>query len=129
MVAFNGKGSALCCVPIVAVFEPVERYRQALESKAIAPKNSQLEQIAMIYKFLCLNRTKQTYNQETIYIEADSEENARFQLTADYRLLLDRPIGKFHNHPQKQPPLHFADSPQYSPPCTHRQPAQGGIYA
>lgn len=49
----------------------------------------------MIYKFLCLNRTKHTYNQETLYIQADSEEQARLQLSADYRLLLDRPIAKF----------------------------------
>ncbi|MGX2950572.1 host cell division inhibitor Icd-like protein [Ursidibacter sp. B-7004-1] len=96
MVAFNGKGFALCCFPRMTVFQPVKRYRQTLESKAIATKVFYVEKIAMIYKFLCLNRTKPTYNQETIYIEADSEENARFKLTADYRLLLNRPIAKLN---------------------------------
>ena len=96
MVAFNGKGFALCCFPLMTVSQPVKRYRQALRSKAIATKFNSVEKIAMIYKFLCLNRTKPTYNQETIYIEADSEENARFKLTADYRLLLNRPIAKLN---------------------------------
>lgn len=67
----------------------------------------------MIYKFLCLDRTQPTYNQQAIYIEADTEENARFQLTADYRLLLDRPIAR------------LAKIPENLTACK----TQGGVYA
>ncbi|MDO9984394.1 host cell division inhibitor Icd-like protein, partial [Glaesserella parasuis] len=95
MVACNGKGFALCCVPSIAVSQPVTRYRPNPEKFSGSLHKSYLELLAMIYKFLCLNRTKHTYNQETLYIQADSEEQARLQLSADYRLLLDRPIAKF----------------------------------
>lgn len=71
----------------------------------------------MIYKFLCLNRTKPTYNQEIIYIEAESEEAARFQLSADYRLLLSRPIGRFAKSRAKHPPLQLADCPPNLTAC------------
>ncbi|AGO15787.1 hypothetical protein K756_02725 [Glaesserella parasuis ZJ0906] len=99
MVACNGKGFALCCVPLVAVSQPVTRYRPNPEKFSGSLHKSLMELSAMIYKFLCLNRTKHTYNQETLYIQADSEEQARLQLSADYRLLLDRPIAKFRaNH-------------------------------
>lgn len=82
------------CLPLGAVFHPDTFYRQVWKL-AVVPENSQVELSKMIYKFLCLNRTKHTYNQETLYIQADSEEQARLQLSADYRLLLDRPIAKF----------------------------------
>ncbi|MFW9271208.1 host cell division inhibitor Icd-like protein [Glaesserella parasuis] len=95
MVACNGKGFALCCVPSIAVSEPVTRYRPNPQKFSGSLHKSYLELSKMIYKFLCLNRTKHTYNQETLYIQADSEEQARLQLSADYRLLLDRPIAKF----------------------------------
>ncbi|WGE10051.1 hypothetical protein [Glaesserella parasuis] len=36
MVACNGKGFALCCVPSIAVSEPVTRYRPNLRSLAVA---------------------------------------------------------------------------------------------
>ncbi|MDP0328061.1 host cell division inhibitor Icd-like protein [Glaesserella parasuis] len=99
MVACNGKGFALCCVPSIAVSQPVTRYRPNPEKFSGSLHKSYLELSKMIYKFLCLNRTKHTYNQETLYIQADSEEQARLQLSADYRLLLDRPIAKFRaNH-------------------------------
>ncbi|EQA13976.1 ash family protein [Glaesserella parasuis SW140] len=80
--------------PCMVVFHPDTFYRQAWKL-AVVPKIIYTELLAMIYKFLCLNRTKHTYNQETLYIQADSEEQARLQLSADYRLLLDRPIAKF----------------------------------
>ncbi|MDP0028662.1 host cell division inhibitor Icd-like protein [Glaesserella parasuis] len=99
MVACNGKGFALCCVPLIAVSQPVTRYRPNPEKFSGSLHKFSVELSAMIYKFLCLNRTKHTYNQETLYIQADSEEQARLQLSADYRLLLDRPIAKFRaNH-------------------------------
>lgn len=120
MVACSGKGSALCCVPYVAVFEPVARYRPiTLESEAIAPINLHMELSAMkqfAYSFLCVNRNADphTYQEEVIRIIADSEENARFQLTADYRLALSRPIAKVLHKPTA---------------CTAQTQAQGGIYA
>ncbi|MGX2956968.1 host cell division inhibitor Icd-like protein [Ursidibacter arcticus] len=95
MVGRNGQRSIVGCLPLVAVFHPVTSYRQAWKL-AVDSQKSTSGVIQMIYKFLCLNRTKPTYNQETIYIEADSEENARFKLTADYRLLLNRPIAKLN---------------------------------
>ncbi|MDD2166252.1 host cell division inhibitor Icd-like protein [Glaesserella parasuis] len=98
MVACNGKGFALCCVPSIAVSEPVTRYRPNPQKFSGSLHKSYLELSKMIYKFLCLNRTKHTYNQETLYIQADSEEQARLQLSADYRLLLDRPIAKFRTN-------------------------------
>lgn len=70
----------------------------------------------MLYKFLCLNRTKPTYNQETVWIEADSEQDARFQLTADYRLLLDRPIAKFAKNPANLTRCKVAHSPMADEP-------------
>ncbi len=95
MVTCNGKGFALCCVPLIAVSDPVTRYRPKRQNFSGSLHKLSTELSAMIYKFLCLNRTKHTYNQETLYIQADSEEQARLQLSADYRLLLDRPIAKF----------------------------------
>lgn len=133
MVACSGKGFALCCLPLLAVFEPVASYRPlTLESEAIAFINinkglSAMKQFA--YFFLCVNRTADIYQEEIIRIIADSEQNARFQLHADYRLVLDRPIKKIA---QKQPPLqspHFADFPQNLTPCNHRNRTQGGVYA
>lgn len=94
MVGRIGQRLTVGCLPLGAVFHPDTFYRQAWKL-AVVPENSQVELLAMIYKFLCLNRTKHTYNQETLYIQADSEEQARLQLSADYRLLLDRPIAKF----------------------------------
>ncbi|MGX2969179.1 host cell division inhibitor Icd-like protein [Ursidibacter sp. B-7004-1] len=96
MVERIGQSLRLTAFPMVAGSYPDTLYRQAVGSQAVDNKKLPLELLAMIYKFLCLNRTKPTYNQETIYIEADSEENARFKLTADYRLLLNRPIAKLN---------------------------------
>ncbi|MGX3021511.1 host cell division inhibitor Icd-like protein [Ursidibacter sp. B-7004-1] len=96
MVGRNGKGSPFAVFQLSQFLSLLRPTAQTLRSLAVALHLSQLELLAMIYKFLCLNRTKPTYNQETIYIEADSEENARFKLTADYRLLLNRPIAKLN---------------------------------
>ncbi|MDD0823880.1 host cell division inhibitor Icd-like protein [Mannheimia sp. AT1] len=94
MVACNGKGSPFAVSRVSQFLSPLHVTAQTLRSLAVAP-TIYTELLAMIYKFLCLNRTKHTYNQETLYIQADSEEQARLQLSADYRLLLDRPIAKF----------------------------------
>lgn len=63
------------------------------------------------YSFLCVNRCADTYQEEVVRIIADSEQNARFQLTADYRLALSSPIAKIRLNP------------------TACNQAQGGIYA
>ncbi|MDG6484722.1 host cell division inhibitor Icd-like protein [Glaesserella parasuis] len=94
MVGRIGQRLTVGYFPCMVVFHPDTFYRQAWKL-AVVPKIIYTELLAMIYKFLCLNRTKHTYNQETLYIQADSEEQARLQLSADYRLLLDRPIAKF----------------------------------
>lgn len=133
MVACSGQGLALGCTPDVAVFHPVASYRPlTVESEAIALINQHQELSAMkqfAYFFLCVNRNADIYQEEIIRIIADSEQNARFQLHADYRLVLDRPIKKIA---QKQPPLqgqHFADFPQNLTPCNHHNRTQGGVYA
>lgn len=95
MVACNGKGSPFAVFHMSQFLSPLHVTAQTLRSLAVAIQKLHMELLAMIYKFLCLNRTKHTYNQETLYIQADSEEQARLQLSADYRLLLDRPIAKF----------------------------------
>ncbi|MFU2097225.1 host cell division inhibitor Icd-like protein [Mannheimia haemolytica] len=114
MVACSGQGFALDCFPIVAVFHPVARYRPTLwKMLAIAPKNQLLELSAMqnfACSFLCVNRTAEIYQEEVIRVIANSEENARFQLTADYRLLLAHPVAKIRLN---------------STACT----VKGGIYA
>ncbi|MDP0395228.1 host cell division inhibitor Icd-like protein [Glaesserella parasuis] len=97
MVGRIGQRLIVGCFPCVAVFHPDTFYRQAWKL-AVVPEKYHMELLAMIYKFLCLNRTKHIYNQETLYIQADSEEQARLQLSADYRLLLDRPIAKFRTN-------------------------------
>ena len=66
------------------------------------------------YSFLCVNRNADTYQEEVIRIIADSEQNVRFQLTADYRLALSRPIAKVLHKPTA---------------CSAQTQVQGGIYA
>lgn len=118
MVACSGQGLTLDCTPFDAVFHPVARYRPTLwKMLAIAPINFQTELSAMkqfAYSFLCVNRNADTYQEEVIRIIADSEQNARFQLTADYRLALSRPIAKVLHKPTA---------------CSAQTQVQGGIYA
>ena len=55
MVACSGKGFALCCVPLVAVSQPVTRYRPKPENfRAVTSSSLLMELSAMIYKFLLL---------------------------------------------------------------------------
>ena len=77
MVACNGKGFALCCVPIVAVFEPVIRYRpKASKLQVVALQKLQLELLAMFYKFLIIGK-----NRLKISILASNEKEARSLLS------------------------------------------------
>ena len=57
----------------------------------------------MIYLFQCINRQATTGNgPHKFYIEADSEQNARFQIHADYKPTPERAIGRFTTHPHLQ---------------------------
>ena len=56
----------------------------------------------MIYLFQCINRQANGNQLHKFYIEADSEQNARFQIHADYKPTPERPIGRFHTHPQSK---------------------------
>ncbi len=87
MVARNEKGFALCCIPLVAVFDLVTCYRPSVETYAVTLKNLLMELSAMIYLLLCVNRTKPTFNTEIVRIQAPNADEARFKLTADYQLL------------------------------------------
>ncbi len=89
MVACGGKGFALCCVPQVAVFEPVARYRpKASKLQAVTSIKYLVELIAMIYQFLGISR--QHYDQtkaEQIRILADNETQAKAYLARDHVLI------------------------------------------
>ena len=77
MVACNGKGFALCCIPVIAVFEPVTRYRpKASKLQAVALQKSSLELLAMFYKFLIIGE-----NRLKISILASNEKEARSLLS------------------------------------------------
>ncbi|WP_424409682.1 host cell division inhibitor Icd-like protein [Pasteurella sp. PK-2025] len=113
MVACSGKGFALCCVPYVAVFEPVARYRpQASKLQAVtSSKFFRMGLIAMIYQFLGISR--QHYDRtkaEQIRIQADNEQQARAYLARHYVLIL---LGRLPNSAKNDRTLVI----------------QGGIYA
>lgn len=115
MVACSGQGIALDCLPLIAVFPP--RYTLSPYTvESVADSSSEfikgLSAMKLFaYSFLCVNRSADTYQEEVVRIIADSEQNARFQLTADYRLALSSPIAKIRLNP------------------TACNQAQGGIYA
>ncbi len=115
MVACSGQGIALGCFPLIAVFSP--RYTLSPYTvRSVADSSSKfikgLSAMKLFaYSFLCVNRCADTYQEEVVRIIADSEQNARFQLTADYRLALSSPIAKIRLNP------------------TACNQAQGGIYA
>lgn len=83
MVAFSGQRLIVGCVPYVAVFHPAKRYRQTVESEAIAPQNFHTELLAMIYKFLTLGE-----NRLKISILANSEKEARSRLKFTSKAIL-----------------------------------------
>ncbi|MCR1837663.1 host cell division inhibitor Icd-like protein [Pasteurella caecimuris] len=85
MVACNGKGFALCCVPIVAVSEPVTRYRPSLRTLAVTSIKYTIGAIKMLFKFLCVNRTQAHFNLCVISLYSTTEEQARLGLSADFR--------------------------------------------
>ncbi|MFQ1049420.1 hypothetical protein ACIRXL_04885 [Avibacterium paragallinarum] len=72
MVTCYGKGFALCCVPVIAVCQPVTRYRPSLTTFAVTSQNLFTGVTAMIYKFLLLGEKRLK-----IAILANSEQEAR----------------------------------------------------
>ncbi|MFZ7185137.1 host cell division inhibitor Icd-like protein [Avibacterium avium] len=90
MVACYGKGFALCCVPQVAVFEPVTRYR---------PKASKLQAVTSRKLFTCganamklfifaaIRRTDLTNKIYKIRIFAETEMQARAKLAKQFVLI------------------------------------------
>lgn len=133
MVGRIGQRLGVGCLPVETVSHPDTSYRPAVRSQAVAQKYT-TGAITMLFKFLCVNRTKHTYNQEIITIQADTEENARFQLSADYRLLLDRPIAKISQNltacnTQPRPTLGKVCGTAVHPTNTISFQVQGGIYA
>lgn len=87
MVVHNGKGPALCRFPVITVLQPVMCYRPRLQTFAVVPKNLLQETAEMIYKFLCVNRTRPHFNLCIQSIHANNEESARLSLNADFRYL------------------------------------------
>ncbi|WP_243646003.1 host cell division inhibitor Icd-like protein [Volucribacter psittacicida] len=96
MVAYSGKGFALCCVPCIAVSQPVIRYRPEPENFQAVTLNNQYKDIAeMIYQFLGVSRQHYDPAQaEQIRILAESENQARVYLARDYVLIL---LGRLPN--------------------------------
>lgn len=88
MVARNGQPLAVGCFPLIAVFHPVTCYRPTVESLAIVPEKLSMDTAEMIYKFLCVNRTHPHFNLCIQTIHANTEENARLSLNADFRHLV-----------------------------------------
>ncbi|QGM81677.1 hypothetical protein A6A10_04455 [Otariodibacter oris] len=92
MVACNGKGFALCCVPLIAVFQPVTRYRPRLETLAVTLDKIINGVTTMIYQFLGISR--QHYDKtkaEQIRILAENETQARAFKAREYVLI---PVGR-----------------------------------
>ena len=85
MVTCDGQPLAVGCVPLVAVFYPVARYRPVVESKAVTLKFTN-GVTAMIYLFAGIKRLDRTNQIHSLRIEADSERQARAILARDYVL-------------------------------------------
>ncbi|MFZ7298531.1 host cell division inhibitor Icd-like protein [Avibacterium avium] len=87
MVACYGKGFALCCVPCIAVFQPVTRYRPSLETFAVT-LNNQYKEIAMkLFIFAAIRRTDLTNKIYKIRIFAETEMQARAKLAKQFVLI------------------------------------------
>lgn len=111
MVACSGKGSALCCFPVMTVFEPVTRYRQQASKLQAVTSNQIFTGITQMYQFIfALMRTPK--HSLKIRILADNEHQARARFSDGGTSLLF--IGRINlNQPKNN--RTFA--------------AQGGVYA
>lgn len=95
MVAYSGKGFALCCVPMFAVSQPVIRYRPEPENFQAVTSLANIGVTKMIYQFLGVSRQHYDPTQaEQIRILAESENQARAYLARDYVLIL---LGRLPN--------------------------------
>lgn len=52
MVACSGKGFALCCFPLMTVFEPVTRYRQQASKLQAVNSNQFFSGVTQMYQFI-----------------------------------------------------------------------------
>ncbi|MDY5106607.1 MAG: ash family protein [Actinobacillus minor] len=85
MVACNGKGIALCCVPLIAVFQPVTRYRPNPGKFSGSLHKYSVELSAMIYLFKAVSRRDLRNTSKPIHafpcytlrIKAESLEQAK----------------------------------------------------
>ena len=113
MVACNGKGSALCCVPLIAVFQPVTRYRQNLENLAVTLKNL-FSGVTQMYQFIfaVFRHTPEGDKALKIRITADNEQQARNRFVNGDRLHF---VGRINRHRQNTPKTN--------------RPLQGACYA
>ncbi len=89
MVACSGKGFALCCVPLIAVSQPVTRYRPSLRTLA-ATSNQFINGVTQMYQFIFagIRRTDLTNRIQKIRINAESELQARAILAREFVLVL-----------------------------------------
>lgn len=96
MVACNGKGFALCCVPLVAVSDPVTRYRpKASELQAVTSSKLLMELSAMVYLFKAVNRSDlrntakhySAFPKYTVRINADTLAQARAKIAPFFVVL------------------------------------------
>lgn len=89
MVAYGGKGFALCCVPVIAVCHPVIRYRPSVTTQAVTSKNLLTGETAMkLFIFVAICRTDLTNQLHKIRIIAETETQARAALAKDFILIL-----------------------------------------
>ncbi|WP_242650092.1 host cell division inhibitor Icd-like protein [Rodentibacter trehalosifermentans] len=90
MVACSGKGSTLCCVPLIAVFEPVTRYRQQASKLKAVTLEKLFSGVTQMYQFIfaAIRRTDLTNHIQKIRINADSEQQARAILAREFVLIL-----------------------------------------
>ncbi|OZN49612.1 ash family protein [Gallibacterium anatis] len=95
MVACYGKGFALCCVPLIAVSQPVTRYRPSLRTFAVTSKYLFSGVTAMLYLFKVVSRsdlrnTKKHFSlfpRYTVRINADSIKQATAQVAPFFVIL------------------------------------------
>ncbi|MFU2081596.1 ash family protein [Gallibacterium anatis] len=96
MVACYGKGFALCCVPQVAVSQPVTRYRPSLRTFAVTSRKLfTCGANAMLYLFKAVSRSDlrntrkliSSFPRYTVRINADSIEQATAQVAPFFVIL------------------------------------------
>lgn len=96
MVACSGKGSALCCVPLIAVFEPVTRYRPASKLCAVTFENL-FSGVTQMYQFI-FALMPPPKNCLKIRILANNEHQARARFSDGGASLLF--VGRINLHRQ-----------------------------